>query len=144
MADFTVNVYDFSVKRQQIAPKKVYAIDTALANAVGFFVSPNTGRLLENLVFLALQRRAPEVYYYSTPGGYEVDFYLPQTGELIQVSQNLAQPAVREREVRALTRALRRLGLTRGLILTDESTAPIETNGFSLDVQSVARWMLQT
>lgn len=95
-------------------------------------------------MFLALRRRTPEVYYYATPGGYEIDFYLPQTGELIQVSQNLAQPAVREREVRALTDALRRLGLKRGLILSDESLAPIETNGFTLEVQSIARWMLHT
>ncbi len=111
---FTVNVYDFSVKRQQIAPKKVYAIDTGLANAVGFFFSPNTGKLLENLVFLALRRQTPEVYYYTSPGGYEIDFYLPRTGELIQVSQNLAQPTTREREIRALSDALRGLGLTRG------------------------------
>lgn len=76
-----------------MAPKKVYAIDTGLANAVGF--SPNTGKLLEDLVFLALRRRTPEVYYYTSPGGFEVDFYLPETRELIQVSQNLAQPASR-------------------------------------------------
>lgn len=140
---FTVNVYDFSVKRQQIAPKKVYAIDTGLANAVGFFFSPNTGKLLENLVFLALRRQTPEVYYYYTsPGGYEIDFYLPRTGELIQVSQNLAQPATREREIRALSDALRGLGLTRGLILTDANAAPIETDGLTLEVRSVVEWLL--
>ncbi len=140
---FTVNVYDFSVKRQQIAPKKVYAIDTGLANAVGFFFSPNTGKLLENLVFLALRRQTPEVYYYTSPGGYEIDFYLPRTGELIQVSQNLAQPATREREIRALSDALRGLGLTRGLILTDANAAPIETDGLTLEVRSVVEWLLQ-
>lgn len=140
---FTVNVYDFSVKRQQIAPKKVYAIDTGLANAVGFFFSPNTGKLLENLVFLALRRQTPEVYYYTSPGGYEIDFYLPRTGELIQVSQNLAQPAMREREIRALSDALRGLGLTRGLILTDANAAPIETDGLTLEVRSVVEWLLQ-
>lgn len=139
---FTVNVYDFSVKRQQIAPKKVYAIDTGLANAVGFFFSPNTGKLLENLVFLALRRQTPEVYYYTSPGGYEIDFYLPRTGELIQVSQNLAQPATREREIRALSDALRGLGLTRGLILTDANAAPIETDGLTLEVRSVVEWLL--
>lgn len=47
----------------------------------------------------------------ESPGGYEVDFYLPETRELIQVSQNLAQPATRERETRALTNALAGLGL---------------------------------
>jgi predicted AAA+ superfamily ATPase len=146
---FTANVYDFSVKRQQVAPKKVYAIDTGLANAVGFAFSPNTGKLLENLVFLALRRRTPEVYYYTSSGGYEVDFYLPKTGEVIQVSQNLEQPATRDREVRALTSALHALGLTRGLILTDSSArsrndAPIETSGLTLEVRSVAEWLLQS
>ncbi|MCS6882429.1 MAG: ATP-binding protein [Oscillochloridaceae bacterium] len=139
---FTVNVYDFSVKRQQIAPKKVYAIDTGLANAVGFFFSPNTGKLLKNLVFLALRRQTPEVYYYTSPGGYEIDFYLPRTGELIQVSQNLAQPATREREIRALSDALHGLGLTHGLILTDASAAPTETDGLTIEVRSVVEWLL--
>jgi len=141
---FTTNVYDFSVKRQQVAPKKVYAIDTGLANAVGFAFSPNTGKLLENLVFLALRRRTPEVYYYTSPGGFEVDFYLPETRELIQVSQNLAQSATRERETRAFTGALRGLGLTRGLILTDANAAPIETDGLELEVRSLAEWLLQS
>lgn len=140
---FTVNVYDFSVKRQQVAPKKIYAIDTGLANAVGFFFSPNTGKLLENLAFLALRRRTSEVYYYTSPGGYEVDFYLPETRELIQVSQNLAQPATREREVRALTDALRGLGLTRGLILADANAKPVEMDGLTIEVRSLAEWLVQ-
>ncbi|MGB4980211.1 MAG: DUF4143 domain-containing protein, partial [Anaerolineae bacterium] len=141
---FTANVYDFSVKRQQVAPKKVYAIDTGLANAVGFSFSPNTGKLLENLVFLALRRRTAEVYYYASPGGYVVDFYLPQTGELIQVSQNLGQPATRERELRSLTAALRSLNLTTGLILTDANAAPIEADGLTLEVRSLAEWLLSS
>jgi len=148
---FTTNVYDYSVKRQQVAPKKVYAIDTGLATAIGFSFtysavscSPNTGKLLENLVFLALRRRTPEVYYYTSPGGFEVDFYLPETRELIQVSQNLAQPSTRERETRALTDALRGLGFTHGLILTDANAAPIETNGLTIEVRSLAEWLLQS
>lgn len=31
---------------------------------------------MENLVYQALRRRTPEIYYLVTPGGYEVDFYL--------------------------------------------------------------------
>jgi predicted AAA+ superfamily ATPase len=139
---FTINVYDFSVKRQQVAPKKVYAIDTGLAQAVGFSFSPNTGKLLENLVFLALRRRTREVYYYTSPAGFEVDFYLPETRELIQVSQNLAQPATREREVRALTDAMQGLGVSRGLILTDANAGPIEANGLTIEVRSVTEWLL--
>ena len=141
---FTSKVYDYSVKRQQVAPKKVYAIDTGLVNAVGFAFSPNTGKLLENLVYLALRRRTREIYYYTSPGGFEVDFYLPETRELIQVSQNLAQPATREREARALTDALRGLGLMRGLILTDANASAIQSAGLTLEVRSMAEWLLES
>ena len=75
---FTVNVYDYSVKRQQIAAKKIYSIDTGLAEAIGFTFSANIGKMLENLVFLALRRKTKEIYYYTSPAGYEVDFYLPE------------------------------------------------------------------
>lgn len=73
-----------------------------------------------------------------------MDFSLPDPRELIQVSCNLAQPATREREMRALTDALRGLGLTRGLILTDANIAPIEVDGLTLEVRSLAEWLLQT
>jgi predicted AAA+ superfamily ATPase len=139
---FTTNVYAFSVKRQQVAPKKVYAIDTGLANAVGFSFSPNTGKLLENLVFLALRRRTQEVYYFVSPTGFEVDFYLPETRELVQVAQNLDHPAIREREVRALAGAVRDLGLTHGLILTDANAEPILENGLTIEVRSLAEWLV--
>ncbi len=140
---FTTNVYDFSVKRQQIAAKKVYGIDTGLVSAVGFSFSPNTGRLLENLAFLALRRRTREIYYYAAAGGNEVDFYLPESRALIQVSQSLAQPATREREVRALTDAMRSLGLDHGLILTDSNEAPITENGLTIEIRSLVEWLLQ-
>jgi len=91
---FTLNLYAYSVKHQQIAPKKIYAIDTGLSNAVGFGFSPNTGKLMENLVFLALRQQTKEFYYYTTPGGYKVDFCLPEKRQLVirPGSQVTAQP----------------------------------------------------
>jgi hypothetical protein len=71
-----------------------------------------------------------------------LDFYLPETRELIQVSQSLAQPATREREVRALTDALRGLGLPRGLILAEANGEPITVNGGTVEVRSLAEWLL--
>lgn len=140
---FTVNVYDYSVKRQQIAPKKVYVIDTGLANAVGFTFSPNRGCLLENLVFLALRRQSREIYYYRSPDDYEVDFFVPETRQLIQVTQSLAAPSVRQREVRALTTAMQRLGLVHALILTDASADPITTDGMTIEIRAVSQWLLE-
>ena len=126
-----------------MAPNKVYPIDTGLANAVGFAFSANTGKLLENSVFLALRRCTPEIYYYSTPGGYEVDFYLPETRQLIQVAQNLENPSTREREVRALIDAMQSLGHRRGLILTDSNALGIEKDGMIVEIRSLAEWLLK-
>jgi uncharacterized protein len=102
---YTVNLYDFSVKKLQIAPKKVYCIATGLVNSVGFNYSPYTGKLRKNLVFLALRRQTRDIYYYLMPGGYAVDFYLPDRHEMIQVLQHLENPAVREWEMRSLEEA---------------------------------------
>lgn len=139
---FTVNLYDFSVKRQQIAPKKIYCIDSGLANTVGFGFSPNTGKLLENLVFLVLRQRSHEIHYYTTSSGYEVDFYLPKEQLLVQVTQNLDAPTTRERELRALAEAVQKIKVKRALILADENENGQEVNGVPVEVRSTAEWLL--
>ena len=139
---FTLNLYDFSVKRQQIAPKKIYCIDTGLSKAVGFGFSPNTGKLLENLVFLALRRQTKEIYYYTTPAGYEVDFYLPEKRQLIQVTQHLENPVTREREVRALNDALQTIQVESALILSDANENSFEIHGVSVEVRSMQEWFI--
>jgi predicted AAA+ superfamily ATPase len=140
---FTLNVYDYSVKRQQIAAKKVYSIDTGLASTVGFAFSPNTGKLLENLVFLALRRKTKEIYYFTTQGGYEVDFYLPEMHQMIQVVQNMNQPATQAREKRAMLEALRQNKGTRGLILSDISSEPAIEDDLRVETRSVMEWLLE-
>ena len=140
---FTLNVHDYSVKRQQIAAKKIYSIDTGLSRSVGFQFSPNTGRVLENLVFLVLRQKNQEVYYLTTPNGYEIDFYLPEKGQLIQVSQHLKSPTTREREIRALEDALAHTPAQSALILTDDNQEGFEINGIPVSIRSTAEWLLQ-
>lgn len=139
---FTLNLYDFSLKRQQIAPKKICCIDTGLSNAIGFGFSPNTGKHLENLVFLALRQQTKEIYYYSTPAGYEVDFYLPEKRKLIQVAQNLENHVTREREIRALTDAVQSIKAESALILADTNENGFKINGVQTEIRSTAEWLL--
>ena len=127
------------MKRQQIAPKKVYCIDTGLASTVGFGFSPNTGKLLENLVFLALRRQTRDIYYYTTPSGYEVDFYLPEKRQLIQVAQHLENPSTREREVRALEDAVKGVNAQSALILSDANDEEFEINGIPVKISVCIR-----
>jgi len=137
-----LNLYDFSVKRQQIAPKKVYCIDTGLSSTVGFGFSSNTGKPLENLVFLALRRQTKEIYYYATPSGYEVDFYLPERRQLIQVARNMENPTTREREIRALSDALKGVKVESALILSDANENEFLLDGIKVETRSVAEWLL--
>ena len=138
---FTINVFDYSVKRQQIAPKIVYFIDTGLINAIGFQFSPNTGRLIENLVFLALRRFTDNIYYYATDGGYEVDFYLPETRQLIQVAQSLNQTKTKDREIRSLVEAMDDLKIDEALLLSESKIPSIHINNKTINTQTVSEWL---
>jgi hypothetical protein len=45
--------------------------------------------------------------------------------------------------VRALTDAMRGLGLVQGLILAEVNEAPIAVNGMTIEVRSLAEWLLK-
>ena len=139
---FTLKVYDYSVKRQQIAPKKVYTIDTGLVHSVGFSFSPNRGRLLENMVFLALRRYTQSIYYFTTSADYEVDFYLPDSRQLIQVVQEMNNSMTRGRELRAMFEALTELDIQQGLILSETNQDPVHQGDKVVFVRSIAEWLL--
>lgn len=139
---FTINIYDFSVKRQQIAPKKIYGIDLGLINAIGFQFSPNTGKLLENLVYLALRRRHNQIYYYTSPENYELDFYLPDLRQLIQVTQHMNDPGTRQRELRAIDAAIQNIKVEQALILCENNEEQQVVGGIPVRTRSIAEWLL--
>ena len=140
---FTMNVYDYSLKRQQIAPKKIYCVDTGLSNAVGFRFSPNTGRLMENLVFMALRQVTDKIYYYLAPDGFEVDFYLPDHNQLIQVAKNMTDPVTRERELRALRIAVHALKAKQAIVLSSANDEDVNVDGVNVQIRSLSEWLLE-
>jgi uncharacterized protein len=140
---FSLNRYEFSLKHQLVLPKKIYCIDTGMVNSVGFQFSPNTGKLVENLVFLALRRQVSDIYYYVTPSNYEVDFYLPERRMLIQVAQHLQNPETREREIRALADAIDKLPVDQALILSESNEPSFELKGLQVDIQAIPDWLIR-
>ena len=99
--------------------------------------------MLENLVFLALRRQGRDIYYLALKDGYEVDFYLPQAGLLIQVAENLQQEQIREREIRALKAAMSSLNLQEGLILTANGEDSLQPGNMTIHIQPIATWLLR-
>lgn len=138
---FAINKYAYSIKKQQIANKKIYIIDTGLVKSVAFSFSENKGKLLENLVFLAIRRKYQEIYYYTTENNLEVDFYLPKQKILIQVCQSLADEDTKKREFEALKEAMLELSISSSIILTEDEE-DIET-GTSIKIIPIYRWLLE-
>lgn len=77
--------FDFSVKKQIMNSRKVYAVDNAIPNRLGFRFSENKGRLLENAVFIELKRRGCEIYYFSDK--YECDFLIKENMNITEAIQ---------------------------------------------------------
>lgn len=140
---YLVPIHSRSNKARQVNPRKAYAVDTGLLEAMSFRMTEDRGALLETLVYLELRRQGLAPEYYFTQSGLEVDFVLPESGSpqprLIQVCWSLKDPATRQREQTALREAMKELRLKRGLIVTwleDESPQP------DLEVQPVWRWLV--
>jgi predicted AAA+ superfamily ATPase len=147
---FTVRMFDASLARSNTNPKKVYCVDHALVASVSSRILANVGHLLENLVFMALRRLHPEIYYYKTKTGREVDFIVPAgavpgtapAGMLVQVCESLADPQTRKREMAALSEAMAELGLKTGTIVTRNEDELIEAGGGTIVVVSAWRYLL--
>jgi len=142
---FTVRIFDASLARSKTNPKKIYCIDHALVTSVASGVLINYGHLLENLVFTALRRVSPEIYYCKTKGGREVDFIslMPDHSRLlVQVCESMAEPQTRKREVTALGEAMAELGLNAGTIVTRNETEEIQVDAGKIEVVPVWRFLL--
>jgi predicted AAA+ superfamily ATPase len=144
---FTINKFSYSLKKQSVAPKKVYCIDNGLVEQIAFQFSKNKGKFYENLVFGELKRRAKEeIYYYLTEDGKEVDFLVRENNKivaLIQVTESLHNDSVRNREVSALVKAMSELKVNKGIILTYDHEEKIEIDGKEIIVRPIYNWLLE-
>ena len=116
-----------------------------MVSSVSSGVLVNDGHLLENLVFTALRRIHPEIFYYRTKSGREVDFTVPirrRPAMLIQVCESLAELQTREREVAALREAMTELGVESGTIVTEGSDERIDTDPGIIEVVPTWRFLL--
>jgi len=145
-----VNLTRFStkIKNQQKSPRKAYIIDNGFIRARSFELSPNFGRLLENLVFVELLRRnyrpGLDLFYYHTRNNREIDFILRKghkTEQLIQVCYDLSHLKTLKREINALKEASDELSCNRLLIITWDKEEIIESNGLRIEVTQALNWL---
>ncbi len=110
--------FDYSHRKQLVNPKKVYAIDTGLVNVNSASFSDDSGRLLENMIYLQLRRRYKDIFYFSGKG--ECDFVAFEKGNMqtaIQVCYQLNADNL-DRELNGMVEALDFFKVSEGLLIT--------------------------
>lgn len=143
---FTVHVFDASLARRKTAPKKIYCIDHSFVKSISSEILLNSEYLLENIVFMALRRLSPSIYYYKTQKGREVDFIMQTQGRkkmLVQVCESLANEKTRKREVMALSEAMSELGLTSGIIVTRNEEEQLNIEDKKIKIMPIWRFLLE-
>ena len=146
---FKLDKFDFKLKQQFIAPKKVYCIDSGLMNSIGFKFSENKGKVIENEVALELQRRKGdsfEVYYWKDLQQNEVDFVLKRgksVVQLIQVTYASSKEEIKEREINALLKSSKKLRCNALLVITWDYESEGKIKGKNIKFVPLWRWLLE-
>ncbi|MEK6826771.1 MAG: ATP-binding protein, partial [Nanoarchaeota archaeon] len=147
---FFIKRFSFKIKEQEKSPRKVYATDIGLANAVGFRFSSDIGRVAENIVAVELQRKKRSdldlaVYYWKNLKHEEVDFVVKEglkIKQLIQVCWDINKYKTKEREIRALIKASKELKCNNLLLITENYDKEESVNGRIIKFMPLWKWLL--
>ena len=136
-----------SLQKIESSRPKYYCIDNGLRDAVLLPQSNDDGKKLENTVFLELYRRrtpVDRIFYYQGKG--ECDFVVQRGVEiecLIQVTWEMSDEETRRRDIAGLIEASEVTGCQNLLIITNDSSEEIITEGGQMiNVVPAWRWLL--
>lgn len=147
---FFLKRFSLRAREREKSPRKVYSIDTGLANAVGFKMSHNKGRLAESIVFLHLLRQQADyprlsVFYWKDVSQKEIDFVVKDgetVRQLLQVCWDLSDVRTKEREVSALLKGMDALGQREGTIISESFEGEETHDDKTIIYRPLWRWLL--
>lgn len=137
---FFVPIFSDSQKSQLLNPKKVYCVDTGLEYAVSSRRIPNDGARFENLVYLALRRQTRNISYFDADG--ECDFIIRDRHVVKNAIQACLQLTAdnQEREIEGLLKAMEKLSLGKGVIVTEDQNDHLTFGDKEIDVVPYWKW----
>jgi len=135
--------FDYSVKKQLNSPRKIYIIDTAFSTISGFSLSPDKGRIHENIVFIELKRRGSEIFYFCRGSGMRFHSQRPKKIiGAIQVCYEFTKEN-QERETAGLLKAMAEFKLTEALILTYDQEDILKSDEKTIIIKPVWKWLIE-
>lgn len=139
---YELKKFDYSLKKQMANKRKIYIVDNAFVDRVGLDFSDNSGKFLENLVFMELLKAGQEIYYHG--GANECDFVIRKNNRIetaIQVCYDLNEKN-RKREIAGAEEAMEVYNLKKSYILTSSQEELIPNNGRKIIVMPIWKWLL--
>lgn len=139
---FTINKFDYSIKKQIQNPRKIYSIDLGFPNNLGFKFSENEGNILENFVAISLKQKNKEFYYFRDKK--ECDFLVKEKNKIIQAIQVTKElnEKNRSREIDGLLEAMNKFNLRKGLILTLDEEDELNIDKKKINIIPIWKWYL--
>lgn len=136
-----VPLWTRNLKVRQRNPRKLYILDHALKRVVG--IAPDPGAILENVVFLSLRRRYPEIHYWQ--GKQEVDLLVPLDGGFLAVNVclDITAPETRSRELSALTECMEALGIPESHLVTLSHKEDVPVPCGVIRIRPAWEWLLE-
>jgi len=136
---FKINRFSYKIREQASSNKKIYCIDNGLIYAKAFRISPDVGRLYENIVAVELKKievsGLAEIYFWKNNQQEEVDFIIKKgfkIHQLIQVCYDIKNIKTREREIRALLKAGKELKCKNLLVITEDYEAEEQATWYGI------------
>lgn len=146
---FMLERYSRKMKEQIKSPRKVYIVDNGYMDSLYPSFSPNTGKLMENLVYYELLKKGAkpnlDLFYYKTRNGKEVDFVIKDGIKIKSLIQACYELNIenQKREFSALIEASEELKCKDLKIITWDLEKKVKFKKKTISIIPLWKWLLQ-
>lgn len=128
-----ISILSDNPARQTVNPRKVYAIDTALASALTLTAEPNRNKLFETLIFNHIHPNH-SIFYTAEEGG--CDFIATDEEGTVRCIQACYDDDPDQMQIKkeGLLRAMEQTGSTKGIIVTLNQSDRLELQGSEIEI----------
>lgn len=134
--------FSFSYKDVEGSIPKIYFADNGLLYSQGI---RDLGRLMENIVFIELQKHNESLFYYRSLDGKEVDFVIKdgrKIKQLVQACYNIEDYITKEREIKGLLKASEELKCNNLVVITWNREGKESVDGKKIIYIPLWKWLL--
>ncbi len=146
---FSTPIFSYKIKDAMRYPVKIYCIDNGFLKVATPKISEDFEKLAENLVFIELKRNSTpfeRIFYWKDKKGREVDFIIKdelKVKQLIQVCWDISDPDTKQRELKALIKAMEEFKLNESLVITGDHEGEEVIKNKKIVYKPLWKWILE-